>query len=561
MNKTLSINISGCIFNIEEDAYQVLYRYLEDIKGYFTASDGREEIMADIEARIAELLTERNAKPPRVVMLSDINAVMQAMGKPEEFSGNEQKSGAKQYTSAEADASYSGRKRVFRDGDDKLIGGVCSGISAYFDIDPLWLRLGFAATFLFFGSGLLFYILLWIVIPEAKTASEKLQMKGEKVDINNIGKQVNEEFERIKNRVKSEAKEFDKNIKPQAKNFVQRVVYFLEDIFSGLFGLFKNFFAVLIIFIGLCMLLALLSSIFGYSNVVHFNIDGQSLSYSIKDLMRVIFNNDNQLMLTAIGLFLLIGIPLLMLIYKGLRVMLNIKHKNRIFSTVASVLFIIGLVIISYVSVSMKKEFEYREKISEKINIPLSGNTLYLRSETNISESSEEEEEEETSLVFSKNTFVKINDSSILLGNIHFDVVKSTDDSFRLRVTRVARGENAKQAYGRAKQIDYHYTLTDTTLVLPRYFASGSFNKYRGQKINLRLYVPVGKSIFLNNSMEPLLYDVKNTSNMPDDEMTGKLWTMQMDGLTCVNCPPPKKEESRAEANTDEDSEESTEEY
>ncbi|MFN4854085.1 MAG: hypothetical protein ACK5JC_06680 [Bacteroidota bacterium] len=128
MNKTLSINISGCIFNIEEDAYQVLYRYLEDIKGYFTASDGREEIMADIEARIAELLTERNAKPPRVVMLSDINAVMQAMGKPEEFSGNEQKSGAKQYTSAEADASYSGRKRVFRDGDDKLIGGVYAAV-------------------------------------------------------------------------------------------------------------------------------------------------------------------------------------------------------------------------------------------------------------------------------------------------------------------------------------------------------------------------------------------------------------------------------------------------
>jgi hypothetical protein len=294
--------------------------------------------------------------------------------------------------------------------------------------------------------------------------------------------------------------------------------------------------------------------------VVHFNIDGQSLSYSIKDLMRVIFNNDNQLMLTAIGLFLLIGIPLLMLIYKGLRVMLNIKHKNRIFSTVASVLFIIGLVIISYVSVSMKKEFEYREKIAEKICIPISGNTLCLRSETNSSENSEEEEEE-TSLVFSKNTFVQINDSSILLGNIHFDVVKSTDDSFRLRVTRLARGENAKQAYGRAKQIDYHYTLTDTTLVLPRYFASGSFNKYRGQQINLRLYVPVGKSIFLNHSMEPLLYDVKNTSNMPDDEMTGRLWTMQIDGLNCVNCPPPKKEQSRAEASTEEDSAASTEEY
>lgn len=558
MNKTLSINISGCIFNIEEDAYQVLYRYLEDIKGYFTDSDGREEIMADIEARIAELLTERNTKPPRVVMLSDIHAVMQAMGRPEEFSGNEQKSGTSTFTSDENGNTYSGRKRVFRDGDDKLIGGVCSGISAYFDIDPLWLRLSFAATFLFFGSGLLFYILLWIVIPEAKTASEKLQMKGEKVDINNIGKQVNEEFERIKNRVKSEAREFDKTMKPRAKNFVQRVVYFLEDIFSGLFGLMKKFFAGLVIFIGLTMLLALLSSIFGYSNVVLFNIDGQSLSYSIKDLMRVIFNNDQQLMLTAIGLFLLIGIPLLMLIYKGLRVMLNIKHKNRIFSSVASVLFIIGLVIISYIAVILKKEFDYREKITEKISLQLPGKTLYLRSETKVSENSEEEEEE-TSLVFSKNTFVQINDSSILLGNIHFDVVKSPDDSFRLRVSRLAHGENAKQAFARAKQIDYHYTLTDTTLVLPRYFASGSFNKYRGQQINLRLYVPVGKSIYLNHSMEPLLYDVKNTSNMPDDEMTGRLWTMQIDGLNCVNCPPPKKEDSRAEASTEEDSDTSAE--
>ena len=176
MNKTLTINISGIVFNIEEDAYENLKNYLAQIKRHFQNEEGCDEIVADIESRLAELLKSKTGASKQVLLNSDVEEAINVMGKPEDFGGEGQ---AEEKTNTKtAYTGSTGRRRVFRDPDNKVLGGVCSGIANYFDTDPLWIRLALVVMFFGFGSGFLLYIILWVIIPEAKTTAEKLEMRS-----------------------------------------------------------------------------------------------------------------------------------------------------------------------------------------------------------------------------------------------------------------------------------------------------------------------------------------------------------------------------------------------
>ena len=170
MNKTININLGGFFFHIDEIAYQKLRRYLESIsRSLSDDTQGKNEIIADIEARISELLTEKITDVRQVVNEADIEDVIKIMGQPEDYSDAEE---------GYSDSSYSYKrnnaagKKLFRDGDDKFLGGVASGIAHYFDIDTIWIRLGLLALFFSAGFGILLYIILWILLPEAKTTAE-----------------------------------------------------------------------------------------------------------------------------------------------------------------------------------------------------------------------------------------------------------------------------------------------------------------------------------------------------------------------------------------------------
>ena len=155
--------------------------------------------MTDIESRIAEMFQEKISKNKEVITAEDIDQVISVMGKPEDYVDGETstESGSDEdNTKPETDIPYSGRRRVFRDPDNNVLGGVCGGIAVYFNFDPIWLRLAFAISFFVFGTGFLLYILFWIIIPEAKTTAEKLEMRGEKVNVSNIEKSIKEELER-----------------------------------------------------------------------------------------------------------------------------------------------------------------------------------------------------------------------------------------------------------------------------------------------------------------------------------------------------------------------------
>ena len=240
MNKTITMNLSGIIFHVEEDAYEMLNKYLSTIKGYFNDSDGRDEIMSDIEARIAEMLQEKVNNTKQAILKMDVENVIALMGKPEEFatdSENTQQSNSEssQTEFSTADANYQ-RKRVFRDPDDKIIGGVCSGIANYFGFDPIWLRGIFAISFFIFGTGLLLYIILCIIIPKAKTTAEKLEMRGEKVDVNNISRAVNEEFDDFKKRMEKFGKDVgSKENRERVRTSTEKAADLIGDVLRNIF--------------------------------------------------------------------------------------------------------------------------------------------------------------------------------------------------------------------------------------------------------------------------------------------------------------------------------------
>lgn len=191
MKKTFSVNLGNRVYNIDEDAYMTLKAYLERIEGHFSDLKEREDIINDIELRISELFSERLGVNKQVVTLTDVNEVIAVMGDPRQISGSEEEEPAGSWE------RRTGPKRIYRDPDDRMIGGVCGGLAAYTNIDPVIMRLIFVAL-LFMGIGALAYIILWIVVPEARTTAQKLEMRGDSVNTSNIGNFFRDEFESVR---------------------------------------------------------------------------------------------------------------------------------------------------------------------------------------------------------------------------------------------------------------------------------------------------------------------------------------------------------------------------
>jgi phage shock protein PspC (stress-responsive transcriptional regulator) len=191
MKKTLTVNLANQVFHIDEDAYLQLKEYLDRIESHFSNSEERKDIMSDIETRIAELFSERITPDKEVITLQDIEQVTAIMGDPVEIGGSAE-------AGPETFMPSSKPKRLYRDPDNRVLGGVCGGIGIYLGIDPIIIRIIFLLVFFGFGIGLLIYIIMWIVVPEAVTTAQKLEMRGDSVNASNIGKFMRDEFESVK---------------------------------------------------------------------------------------------------------------------------------------------------------------------------------------------------------------------------------------------------------------------------------------------------------------------------------------------------------------------------
>jgi phage shock protein PspC (stress-responsive transcriptional regulator) len=535
MNKTVTINISGIIFHIEEDAYDKLSKYLNTIKGYFSKADGGSEIMSDIEARIAEMLQSKTSAIKQVVLMSDVDFVMDNMGKPEEFAGDEQAN-----TQNTSNSDYSEyitnepvKRRLYRDGDSKVLGGVCSGIANYFDIDVVWIRIALLLLTFFAGLNVIFYIILWIAIPEAKTTAEKLAMKGEKADINNISKAVKEEAEQLKKRMEKYGKEFTNmaSNSDAPRNVAEKFIDFLGDVFRNIGRVLLKIVGVIMVIFGVIIFLFLAGSVFGLSV---FNIE----------YLDLIFLEGSDFYIGIVGVFIFIGIPVLMLIFWGIKILFKINYTNRWLNLTAGIIWLIGFLILLFSSIKTLKDFNKDGIVREKIDV-IQKDTMYLKMNELVLNYNEldgyNKQEEGERNHSSKHRFFGYilgvnNGKNYLLNDARLKIVKSSSNNFELVIVKEAQGGYKQIATERAKNIIYSVSQKDSLIQFDNLFKIVGVDKLRAQDVTVILKVPVGKVIYLDKSLEDLIYDVGNITETNDGDMINRRWIMTANGLKCLDC-------------------------
>lgn len=205
MKKTLTVNLGGTVFHIDEDAYQLLDKYLTNLRVHFSKEEGADEIMGDFELRISELLGERVRLGFNVITIENTEEVIKRVGKPEELFGESADASQPKWDEEpkSSTSEATGKKRLMRDPDNRILGGVASGIAAYlcWDVTAVRLLMILLLCIPYMHVIGIVYLVLWAVMPLARTATDKLQMRGESVTLENIGKTVTDGFEKTSSHV------------------------------------------------------------------------------------------------------------------------------------------------------------------------------------------------------------------------------------------------------------------------------------------------------------------------------------------------------------------------
>ncbi len=549
MNKTININLGGFFFHIDEIAYQKLRRYLESIsKSLSDDPQGKNEIIADIEARISELLSEKITDVRQVVNEADIDDIIKIMGQPEDYADAEEAYSDSSYSYTRNNASG---KKLFRDGDDKFLGGVASGIAHYFDIDTIWIRLGLLALFFSAGFGILLYIILWILLPEAKTTAEKLQMEGEPVNIDNIEKKIRKEFSEVSDKVSVVAKEASNKIKEGANEFSDKMSKtftgktkknngasdFFDTIGKLLLAIFKVFgklIGIVIIFMSAAVILSLIIGGFSVGSLGWLEIDGEFLHYP-----PFLYDTILPTWLLIICAFLLVGIPALGLLILGLRILSsNIKKMNKPTSLTLLGVWIMAFLGIFFTFLDFGTSHATYGESSEKNKLNIVGNdTLQLKMVNddniyyrhNLRRTYYKEEVEVDGQLMTYATNIKV------------DVKKSNSDENYFVIQKESKGKTRSKAKENAKQIKYNYKIENNTLILDAYFLSDYKNLWKDEEINLVFYLTENTTVYFDNSVKNFLYRVDNEEDIYDKDMGSHHFKMTDKTLTCTDCKVEKK--------------------
>jgi len=526
MNKTVTANISGIVFNIEVDAYDKLNNYLATIKKYLGNTDSRDEVMADIESRVAELFKERFNNERSVVTLSDVDYVISVMGEPEQyFDGTEEES---DWTSDKSNSSSTKQKskRIFRDEDDKIIGGVCSGIGHYFGIDRIWIRILFLFAFFVWGVGFIPYIILWIVIPKAKTTAEKLEMKGEAVNVDNIKKTVEDKFNDLKDSFNGEGA---KDAANSLSGALSKLFTFIGMVILFILKFAMKFFGVIFIIIGIAILIALTATLFN-SDIVTVISNNEVFTIPSHDILQALIGTGTHATLALIALILFIGIPTIGLIYSGIKMIFKLRTKNSVIGISMGVLWILGILLGFYVAMNSLKDLKSTQKSLSTIEWTSASNTVYL------SDLTEQDNQFNDYNIPNVEGTIWIEDSKVYFDNLEVDVLPTRGDKIKIMVEKIAKGSNRKDAKERAEKMEFTYKIEDSTLKFSPYVYFNLEDKFRAQEVKVHIMLPIGSKIALEEGSEEIIYDIKNVGNEYDLDMIGETWIMLNEGLTCLDC-------------------------
>lgn len=575
MKQVININFQGRVVPIEASAFDKLKEYTESLSRYFEGEDGKDEIINDIENRIGELFQERLKAGATCITEEDVQAIIRNMGRPEDFESDEgaaDTAGAQNSSQAKKEEPHfnqqTGPKKLFRDENDKVIGGVCSGLANYFGIDVVVVRIIFVILAISFGFGiipylvlwiavpssatteigslrkklyrdndnklvagvcsglgnyfginawiprvlfllpflsfalhdsdfhffrfgfspgaLIVYIILWMVLPEAITTSEKLEMKGEKVDMNSIKNSIREEMQGLHERVQKFGKEAGEYAQEKGKSMGAEMSTAARRGGNSFGNIISLLFKIVVYFILGCVGFGVLVALFALA----------IFSIGIFPLKDFVLTDGWQNILAWGTLLFFIAVPIIGILTWVIRRIARARRNNKLLSGSFIALWVIGWIcffaLISLVGRDFSSLNHYKEQNFQLANPMVQKLEITaVNPETRIFKNSW--------LRFEP--FEGISEDTVYVKNIDVQIAKSPNDSFKVTMVKLARGNSRRSADLLAQKIELNIHQQDSLLILDRGIEINKHDKFRNQKVILTIFVPVGKMIRVDKSI------------------------------------------------------------
>ncbi len=510
MKKTLNINIGNSIILIEEDAYEVLTSYLNEIKMHFAKSADDFEIVTDIENRIAEMFREiLNIEQKEVITIEDVKVIVVQMGTVQDFEISED-AGAEPFTPPHTKVV----KRLYRDTEHGIIAGVCAGLGHYLNVEELWIRIFVLLSIFAGGAGIIAYLVMWILVPRASSRSEKMYMKGEPVNLQNMIRNFQEEMA-------------DNHLIKRSGSFISEFVELLGRFLTGTGKMIFKVIAGFTMLISAFMLLSFIMILAAFLGV---------FDASANDIFPLSMVNESYLSTLLIAVFVCFAVPLLALILCSVRIVFNSRPVNKSVSFGLLIIWLIsvgtGIFYIAKTSSEFKEHAEFTQVTALK---PHAVYKLAL----------------DKSRFFSKEDSIKyqINSTSykgriILDGdeedspfhmpdNVRIRIEKSDDGKFSIVQNYSANGKTFDIALKHAQNIHYYFLQRDSLLSFsPKLYLDKNTN-WRNQEVRITLKVPEGTQLTLNNDLDRYTEGYKSWACGHNNSGDYTEYMMMSDGLKC----------------------------
>lgn len=502
MKKTLNINIGNSIIHIEEDAYEMLTIYLNEVKQHFARNADDFEIVTDIENRIAEMFVEMlTNQQKQVINIQDVQSVIAQMGSVKDFESSEEE--PEEYIAAPQFSV----KKLYRDTDQAMIAGVCSGLAHYMDVESRLVRLIAIATIFLGGSGVLAYIVLWIMIPKAATKAEKMAMRGEEANLRGF------------------ANSYLQPLVHQSRGFIAEFLDVLGNFINGTGKVIFKIIAAGIIAFGSLIILSLIVMLAALLGMWDSNI------YQMFPLSMI---NQEYITVSTFAAFVVFVIPVLALVLFSIRVAFNSRPMNKSLSFGLLIIWLAGVAVATFYVVKIGSEFKEGAEFAQ-VNDIQKFETYTLNIDRTRFFTKED------SLRYSIDPG-KYNGRRILTDldndfdeprNIKLNIEKSENGKTSLSQNYKARGKTFEIALKNAQDIHYDFLQHDSLLTFSPMLQFAKTANWRGQEVELTLKVPVGTKLNISKNFSRYLdgYGYWDCDHDSNSEFTA--WKMTDAGIKC----------------------------
>ncbi|KEO75135.1 PspC domain-containing protein [Anditalea andensis] len=621
MKKTISINISGILFHIEEDGYTALKKYLEAINTHFSNYEGNQEIINDIENRIAEIFLSTLKNNKQVITSENVEMLIEKMGTIADFQASEETLNDTDNKDEKVDSEYdfyknitppmteagkgykrlsrlenrkilggvcagiahylaidplwtrliailllfSGRinfpgldwfpgdwlfkislagwavlayvvlwailpvsyediedkniKKLYRNPDDRVIGGVGSGLAAYFNIEIIWVRILFLALLFAGGSGLVIYLILWIITPVAKSITERIEMKGGAITLSNIENTI------LENQHPPYAKEESKGRKMVLAPFrvmgnaIDEIGKALGPFGKFLLTIFRVLFGALIFLIGISLIFTCMIFLGTYFHIIH----GETFGLHSGDIP-MDFITETVPFWLAVAVVMTIVIPALIITIMGVSIWVRRNLINGRIGLFALVIWLISIAIVGFSLPHTISQFSSEAEINETTELAMGEGTMVIRArdtqqEINISAK-------------------KFGDDEVIFNNtISLKLSGHNEDKVKLIQKFTSRGKSQEDARANLREIEYAYEIQDSILLIDKNIQLTSWGKFRAQSLDQELLIPYNRPFIIEKSVLSVLqHTLYRNGYKLKDVNSRNIWVFNENGLLCLTC-------------------------